>query len=587
MRKLMSAFLCVALAGCSSKTILPEPASSELGNGDVSVLVDDITFEDGTKTEASVDETSGLSFTWSKDDKVGVYTSEGGMALFNLTAGEGTAEAVFNGSGFSLTEGKTYYALYPYNGGATDMTKLNLDYSTRKISSQNNLEDLTAFDYLKAVAVADAESHARFSFNHLSSFIRLKLNISKTETIKSIDIIPTYGSVADAVSYDLSSDVSTVVSEKNVKNIPVEDISTDELTAWLPMIPQNFSDAALVVNTASGNRYTTRMEGKELHAGKASRRNLEAPSFPMTVSPGVSLSTKALNTLNSAPSGQYSGITKITDTRYAVVHDKKNGGGIVFFDMTIGKNGYISSFKYDIPEGTGESTTSRDPEGIVYVPSSNTLFVSGEADQQILEYDMNGRPTGRKLNIPDDMTAKSISGNYGFESLGYNSNTGLFWTTTENALPKDKSYQIDGRLMIRLQSFSDKTLDAGKRYFYLLDKASYEPKSGDTYAFGVPDILALDDGRLIIIEREAIVPTTKYDSRTIVKFYIVDPVDDKGGILNKTLLHTISTSILGWANYEGLCLGPELSGKKTVLTVNDSQDRYNGVLLDYLTVLEF
>jgi len=589
MRLLIMIFTLISLTGCSFEERNNVAATdSIMGEGDVRMRVAEVCFEDDTKTNVSLDEKTGLSFSWAESDKVGVYSQSGGFALFNLTSGGGTSNALFNGAGFKLNEGDKYYAFYPYDGNATDRSSISMDYSSRIISEQNNLKDIVSFDFMSSEAVADKDSYADFVFGHLSSFVRLDMTLPRNETVTSIDMIPTFGKVPDATSFDLNDGSMTVTKSMTHKNFPVENITSDKVSAWIPMAAAPMDDAALVVNTSSGRMYSTRVQGKEFKAGMAYRWNVEAPAFPTNPAAGFSLSTMYTNIISSVPSGQYSGITRVAGNRYALVHDKMAGGGIIFFDVDFTSKGSVSNISYSIPSGTSESSTNRDPEGIVYVPSSNTLFVAGEADQQILEYDLEGRPTGRRLEIPEDMTSSAVSGNYGFESLGYNENTGLFWTTTENVLSKDNDYYIDGGRLLRLQSFSDKTLKADKRFLYRLDQAAYTPVSGDTYAYGVPDILALNDGRLIVMEREAYVPSSIISSCTTIKFYLVDPVNDKGGILSKTLIHTINTPLLGWANYEGICLGPQLVGTNgTILIVNDSQDRYKSVLVDYLTLLKY
>jgi len=596
-RHILIAFtLCSLLAGCSIiETDNNTLQKKILKDGEVAMNVHDIVFDDeewpDTRTEAIVDEIKGLSFKWSEGDQVGVYSQEGGMALFSLAAGQGTGSAIFNGSGFSLTSGKTYYAFYPYNGSATDCSKLELDYSGRSINGNGNLADATGLAFMQSNAQAEDGGTAAFGFSHLSSFVRLNLTLPQSSSISSIDIIPTYDPLADELTYNLKNNSSQIKAGPAVKTIPVNNVSSNNLTAWLPMIPQVIEDAAIVVNSSDG-RYTARVPGKNLKAGKAYRWEAEASSYPGSLSSDMSLTDAYTNILSLGDfKGDFSGITWIPDSnRYAIVNDKGKGGGIVLLEFKLGNNGSISNLTCTEAEGNAESTASRDPEGIVYVPSSNTLFVAGEADQQILEYDMDGRPTGRKLNIPADMSKSSGTGNCGFEALAYNATKGLFWTTTESTLPKDKSYSINNGLMLRLQSFSDKDLEPGERYLYMMDAPAITPASGATYAYGVPDILALDDGKLIVMEREAYVPAgtlDKLSSSTKIKLYLVDPEGDKGGILSKKLLKTISTTIAGWANYEGICLGPKLSGSNSILLINDSQSRYSNFLLDYIYVLKY
>ena len=87
---------------------------------------------------------------------------------------------------------------------------------------------------------------------------------------------------------------------------------------------------------------------------------------------------------------------------------------------------------------------NRDEEGICYVTPTNTLFLSGESDGEIVESTLDGRLTGRKLNIPDVFGVSH--GNKGFEALTYNAKTHRFWTTTENTLKADGEQPSKRRL---------------------------------------------------------------------------------------------------------------------------------------------
>lgn len=289
------------------------------------------------------------------------------------------------------------------------------------------------------------------------------------------------------------------------------------------------------------------------------------------------------------PAGNYSGITWLGDERYAIVNDKSATAG--FYLMTI----RTDSITGDIIEVRADSfmtcgLPNRDEEGICYVPQTNTVFVSGEGDGQILEYSMDGQLTGRKLTIPDVFA--TAYGNSGFEALTYNANTHRFWTTSENTLEADgEKPSIKKKIpnMLRLQSFGD-DLQPAEQYWYKTDSTAVKRKKGSS-TLGVSGMVALDNGNVIILEREIRRTSKRIGSFVHVKLYLVNPSQQQPGeLLQKQLLTEFRTRInvtrRSFANYEGICAGPKLEdGRLVLLLVADSQNQYKGWLKDWFKTI--
>ena len=287
----------------------------------------------------------------------------------------------------------------------------------------------------------------------------------------------------------------------------------------------------------------------------------------------------------TVPAGNYSGITWLGGDRYAVVNDKSPTAG--FYLMTIHTDsitGELLEAQTDTFLTSGQP--NRDEEGICYVPRSNTLFVSGEADKSIKEYTLDGQLTGRQLAVPEIFqTARS---NGGFEALTYNAVTHRFWTTSENTLKADgEKPNIERKIAnrVRLQSFGD-DLQPISQYWYHSDSSDVKSIKGkDTY--GVSGLAALDDGRIVVLEREIRKTPKSIGSFVHVKLYMVNPLQQQPDeVLEKQLLTDFRTHInlahQDFANYEGLCTGPRLAdGSQLLLLVADSQNQYSGILRDW------
>ena len=276
------------------------------------------------------------------------------------------------------------------------------------------------------------------------------------------------------------------------------------------------------------------------------------------------------------PAGNYSGICALGDGRFAVVDDKAAEDGFYMFRID------IDSVKGRITDVVNEGYRSsglpnRDMEGICYCPTTQTVFISGEDDNEVYEYRLDGQRTGRQLAMPPEF--KKARANCGLEALTYDRRRHLFLTTTEQPLPGDT--------LLRIQTFGD---DLQPRQQYL-----YRPDEAEGRIHGVSAMCVLEDGRLLVLERQIRVPKMKLGARAVTHIYEV-MLPDEGASVNadlntppiveKRLVKEIKTRLTltsrRFANCEGLCEpSPGL-----LLIVADSQNRFRGVLRDWFILLK-
>lgn len=321
------------------------------------------------------------------------------------------------------------------------------------------------------------------------------------------------------------------------------------------------------------------------------------------------------------PSGNYSGIAWIGDNRYIVVSDKKTNTDTEDTDswqiisISTDEKGNPTAVAYEgntpLKTEDGTEAVRRDAEGIVFVPKANslngldaseggTVFISSEGDQRILEYDLEGRLTGRELTIPQEMATDRIFNNYGFEALAYSPERRKFWTTTEQGLKADVTSPTTADnavpTLLRIIRFGE-DLQMEKQYAYKTE-APTAKKTSSKYAFGVPELTALPDGTLIVCEREFFVGDGLgvINSFTNINIYRAFPEETcetqftvalkdlpEERFMRKELLTSIHTGISNIANYEGMCIGPKTQdGSINLLLINDSQNRYKSILGEYV-----
>lgn len=264
------------------------------------------------------------------------------------------------------------------------------------------------------------------------------------------------------------------------------------------------------------------------------------------------------------PCGNYSGICHLGKDLYAVVDDKAANDGFYIFRITMDLKKNIIT---DV-ENKGYFTSgqpNRDMESICYFPELHTLFISGEKDNEVYEYTYSGMRTGRRLQMPSII--KKAAHNAGIEALTYDTHRRQFYVVNERPIPSENH----SRLFIFGADLKFK-----KQYLYPLDKP-YKQKD----IYGVSEICALADGRVLVMERDVHIPLLKLGAWTITRIYEIDPTQNEE-VLKKKKLCEFRTSLTSvkqqFANFEGFCqVAPNL-----LLMVADSQNGYKGILCDWL-----
>lgn len=266
------------------------------------------------------------------------------------------------------------------------------------------------------------------------------------------------------------------------------------------------------------------------------------------------------------PKGHYSGITPLVGNRYAIVSDKETQAG--FFIWQIEQDtvtGAIRSIRAEGFRGTDFSLV-RDAEGICFCPWRQSFFVSGEADQRILEHRLDGGLTGCELATPAAFDTAHIQPNRGFEALTCDTLRRLFWTCTESPLRDDTTS------CLQLLCF-DSDLRLLRQYDYPLEAEQARNHGRDHY-HGVVALTAQADGSLLVLEREARIARHYNGSRCWHRLFIFHPqTGQKCKIADwQTRFNLFNTR---FANYEGMCLGQPLpDGRQTLLLIADSQGGY-------------
>lgn len=286
---------------------------------------------------------------------------------------------------------------------------------------------------------------------------------------------------------------------------------------------------------------------------------------------------------NGTAAGQLSGLTWLGGNDWIAVADKRNEllPLNVSFNPATGATTTITQGAKQIIGGA-----VRDYEGIAFTGATrNTLLISEEDTPAVREFS-RGTLTERvdsPLATPAVFLPPNLRGNLGFESLTYSQSTGSVFTANEEALVSDGAQATSAAgTTVRIQRFvpSGNTFTASGQWAYKTDPI-HGTNSGVTdpaAQCGLSDLVVLDDGRLLTLERS--VYYTTFLGQTVPNFesriYVVNPTGSPASadLLNplaKTLLWSGSLGLSG--NMEGLALGPATTNGRLVLGICDNADQ--------------
>ncbi len=207
--------------------------------------------------------------------------------------------------------------------------------------------------------------------------------------------------------------------------------------------------------------------------------------------------------------------------------------------------------------------------------------------------------------------------NYGYESLAYDSVRHLLWSISRSTLRNDgepASWQNGEANRLRLFAFdwserSETSSMFGSvrhpiavSYAYRMDAPAMR-KRPQTYAMGVSEFCVcflMDSFSCWSVRcmcpspREVLPANASFISSILPRnrssSMSASFASDDVPYVRKTLLTQWSTrlTLLGrsFANYEGMCLGPQLAdGSQALILLSDSQDQYAGVLKDWFKTI--
>ena len=280
-----------------------------------------------------------------------------------------------------------------------------------------------------------------------------------------------------------------------------------------------------------------------------------------------------------------SGIAWVSNDVYWTVTDEKRRPVVWELELPADlSNGKIGGCRMKIlcrPE------KALDLEGIACDPLDGSIWLADERAGCIKQYDpFTGRQLLGAVKLPKHM--KRFAKDRGLESLTICDGGLSMWTCNEEALETDGSISTrNAGTNVRLTRFVRKTCkDPWKpvgQWMYRTDSIAGKPwcdkKGEDVSRSGVSELCQLEDGTLLVLEREfSVMLVPRFRCRVYeTDFSGATEVMEIPSLSCKPPPKAVSKKLLcettGFAMYEGMCLGPKLAdGSRLLMLVSDGGD---------------
>lgn len=328
------------------------------------------------------------------------------------------------------------------------------------------------------------------------------------------------------------------------------------------------------------------------------------PSLALAAATALSLSSstaKALSISNgnevnrsSTEAIELSGITWAGGNTFYAINDTNSTNKLYKLSIPLNSSGQISSCSID---SSVTLASSSDLEGCAYDPASGNVWVSMEGNNSsIREYNPETGAWLRTAPLPT-IFKNNMRGNFKLEALTISGDGLTMWTANEEALTCDGDIsakpRATGGTTVRLQKFTRASVrdnwTAAAQYAYKTYGLNYAYGYNNSQRSGVSGLCALPNGQLLVLEREFSGTDDNSDLSSIwvgldSSFTMAIVLADYSSASDVSTLPSLSQSTYtpvtktklfekntGYANYEGICLGPRNSsdGSTSLLFISD------------------
>lgn len=291
-RILISLSLLSLVFSCAEKAVPEVQGLEPVEQGEyesVTMVIPPISFDDEVPmTKINLD-LGSLKYLWAEKDSVGIFPDLGSQIYFSMAEGVGQSVATFDGGGWALKRGSSYYSYFPFVADYyIDKEAIPVNFKGQVQDGNGNLTSASLGNHCFMVAKGEADEstgNLMFTYERLQMPFMFVIPVeagtyTSLDVCAGDDVIAVSGTM-NAISLDKV--IHDAVYEDHLtvglKNVTFANSETLVVTAMLPPFDINGKQLTVNLTKSDGTVVTSSVFGKAFALGKAYRN---APNFSVS-----------------------------------------------------------------------------------------------------------------------------------------------------------------------------------------------------------------------------------------------------------------------------------------------------------------
>ncbi|MBR5033722.1 MAG: hypothetical protein IKX71_00280 [Bacteroidales bacterium] len=220
-------------------------------------VIDPFVCDDAPSTKATINP-SNLVFSFEVGDNINIWSEMGTLLIYTALEVNSTGGAIFDGGGFDLTEGMTYYSSFPLIASFKDkMRAVPISYGGQVQTADGDANHVAEYTYLYSSGTCENGS-THLQYHHFSRWVKFALTLGSSPlTITELTLTADSPVFALNGTVDVTTGTFTPGTMTDTMTLELDNVEvTDgELNAYMALAPYVACNVTVSVKDSEDNVY--------------------------------------------------------------------------------------------------------------------------------------------------------------------------------------------------------------------------------------------------------------------------------------------------------------------------------------------